>query len=525
MSAEPTRTTQHGAKAPLRAYGWVGVSTEAQARSEKESIPAQKRDVEAAAERLGVKLIDILVVPGFSRNYIDFPEMRDDMLRDGIEAPARLQRLWENKGLDLFICKDADRFGRTLPVLSTIAAHIVFTAGARIYVAAKGIMIDPDNYNMFVAMFGLMAADEVHRLQERYETGMRRRFEDGLPGTNPPLSHKIVFDGKTRRLVLDDDKAAFWADLADFFLSGLPYHDLAAAMAGRGHRSPRTGKAYNGMSLRRLLYNPYLWGHVAYRWHGQEGAWGYDDSQPLPPGTQVIRDSVPAVYEGELALKVQAELRRREAIIRGRTQPDGTHRFTGLFVCGDCGYHMVHVRDRYYCPTRWIVGREHVTCANTVRIRESTATAQIGLFLERWLNQPGSDLPRPKAENGGEIHGALEQLEKDAANLERRIRVLIAKQADAPLNVGPLYDEQIQAESARLEAIRERRLALLSRIESSAQRAQREQSREEIAELGVARFFAQSNTAINQMLHRLMGPARFVVDGGEIVDVRFPDQR
>ena len=65
----------------------------------------------------------------------------------------------------------------------------------------------------------------------------------------------------------------------------------------------------------------------------------FDEEYPAPPGYKVWRNTIPPVYTSEQAELVKAELRRRIEI-KGRTRPQDSYRFTGLFVCGECWRNM-----------------------------------------------------------------------------------------------------------------------------------------------------------------------------------------
>lgn len=123
----------------LRVLGWGGVSTLDQAKDERQSLATQRAAIEAYCAREGGHLVDYLEVPGFSRDYIDFGEMRDDMSKAGITAPAQLEAHWNARDFDVFACYDAHRFGRTLPIITYIGARIVQTAGAKMYLTAKNM--------------------------------------------------------------------------------------------------------------------------------------------------------------------------------------------------------------------------------------------------------------------------------------------------------------------------------------------------------------------------------------------------
>jgi hypothetical protein len=104
------------------------------------------------------------------------------------------------------------------------------------------------------------------------------------------------------------------------------------------------GKPYYSHYMYRLIMKPLFWGHTA-RNHNSAtskngfkyGAWIYDESEPIPEGAMMFRNTHPPVWEGELADLIKAELKRRSETVRGHSDPEYTHRFSGLVVCAECG--------------------------------------------------------------------------------------------------------------------------------------------------------------------------------------------
>ena len=106
---------------------------------------------------------------------------------------------------------------------------------------------------------------------------------------------------------------------------------------------------------------PIFWGHTA-RHHNSAtskngfrfGFWIFDESEPIPEGAIMFRNTHPPVWDGELASLIKAELKRRTETVRGKSDPAHTHRFSGLGVCAECGSFLAtFVNDNYrglVCP-------------------------------------------------------------------------------------------------------------------------------------------------------------------------------
>jgi hypothetical protein len=124
------------------------------------------------------------------------------------------------------------------------------------------------------------------------------------------MSHKIVRDDKGRAvtLVVDESRRRLLDDLAAVFLEGYAFEEVEKQLYERfGHINQRTGKRFAASMTRKLLYNPYFWGHAALGHNGKaSGAWVYDLDLEPPPDVTIYRNTHPPAYTGDLALRIQA---------------------------------------------------------------------------------------------------------------------------------------------------------------------------------------------------------------------------
>ncbi|MEP7289494.1 MAG: recombinase family protein [Chloroflexota bacterium] len=126
------------------------MSSEEQAKDERDSLNGQERAGRAWAEANDAKIVDVLKV-SFSRDYRDLNECNQDMKKHGYYALDTLIELWESKpmGLDGLWCRDLTRIGRTGSLLTRVVEEII-DRGGRIYSQAEG-WIDAQNGAMQAA--------------------------------------------------------------------------------------------------------------------------------------------------------------------------------------------------------------------------------------------------------------------------------------------------------------------------------------------------------------------------------------
>lgn len=515
---------------PLKAVIWSAVSTKKQAADEKESLPAQEREALAICETNGWQVVDILRVPGHTRRARNIDRLAAEARREGIEAFDRLIAHWDACDFDVLVVKDATRFARSQSTAAEVVEATIQESGARIYAWASGGMIDESTMRGFIALSGYASAVEMDNLRSRQQVGYAGRTKRGLP-TNQmlPFSHLLQRDpqtGKAQHIILDESKRRLFDDFATLLLEGLSWRFIERDLYERfGHTRP-DGTPYKKYAFYHVAHNPYFWGHSA-RNHkniklanGQKtDLWCFDETFPVPEGVTVKRHNHPAVFTGELAERVKAELRRRRMVIRGSARPSRTHKFTGLLVCAYCGFSVVFQSDATYCCRSKYSARARRGCEVTRCISARKIQRSINPLLQR-LIETGSvhalfenSTPDPAAR--------IDALVKEIEATEDQIRRLIGKQAAAPDSVSTLYDEQISAFGEQLKILKVN-LNEAQRQSYQHDTAGAQLAADELIAMGVEDFWKQDDTRINQLLHRLFGMRRLMMKDNAIIGVAFP---
>ncbi|HEX3052216.1 MAG TPA: recombinase family protein [Aggregatilineaceae bacterium] len=519
----------------LRAIIWAAVSTAPQANEdEKVSLPKQESDARALCDRNGWSMVEVLKVPGHSRHYIDIHQAASDMREQGIVAFDRLLDHWRLKDFDVLIVRDGDRFARTQTLHSYVTESTI-QMGARIYSLTDG-WIDETNYRLWIAMGGYRAASDIDRLVKARKAGMDKRAQRGLPTSSGLLwSHLLIRDsnGNAQKVIVDPAKRRLLDDLADVVIEGVSWPKVGKELYTRFGHVNNSGKAFGTTQMYQALHNPTFWGNNAryfnskkYPNRERKGLWCFDPDIPAPEGVVIFYGTHEPAYTGEVAAKVQAELRRRRGI-QGNTRPNRTHRFTGLLICAECGYNLTityssEAHDRMYwrCNSKYNERQSAAACSQNKFIRDDAVFAVIDDLLHQMIDLRDlrpfeSDTP-PNADSQ---HITL--LENEIATLEGQLQRLIMKQASIEdESLWNAYDAQILATNDRLKIMRADLHARRLRQPSSAVRQEQERAYRDIADMTVEQFWRRSSTEINQYLHRLMGGRRFLVYNGQIVRIR-----
>lgn len=519
----------------LRATIWCAVSTKAQADDEKDSLPAQERNAVALCEREGWQIVDVLRVPGHSRDYIDFHELARDARQAGIDAFDRLAAHWKAKDFDVLICFDGNRFAREQSVHAYITSYIV-QSGMRIYSLSDG-WVDQKNYRMWTAMNGYKAATEIDQFVEKTRIGKEKRVERGLPVHAATFSHKIIRDkhnGRAIGLEVDEAYRRFWLDLAELILSEphLSWHDIGRAMNARGYRRTN-GVPYSYTYLRKVLYHPQIWGNTAINFSRRRlGCWAFDPFIPAPEGTVIHYGMINPVYEGELAERVKAELTRR--FLEGeRRSPYGSRRFSGLIICEVCGCSVCidgtgNGGEYYRCFTwrkqRLGDGRFTIpSCGN----RQSVSAPYVTAWLDSRLQQAiTSDDPEMLFQDTKYplLSLQMEAIQKDITQGNERLNTLINELSYPDLSdrVKQRIHDAIRETDAQLSLLEKRLAELRAQVESDEAITRRHKAFQRIKK--AEDFWELPPSEINRLLRDLFGRWKLVVNAGQIVGMGFKNK-
>jgi DNA invertase Pin-like site-specific DNA recombinase len=516
-----------------RAIVWAAVSTRRQTDEEKASLPVQEADAQAVCAKNGWEVIEVLSVPGHSRRGRDIFEVAREMERNGINAFTRLLKHLEQGDFDILVCRDGDRFARSQSLFARVVEDTVIGAKARIYSMADG-MVDEHNFRMWIAMCGYRAAGEVDKLVEYRRTGLSKRVSRGLPTARPVLTHTVIRDdqGKAIKMVIDESKRRLLDDLATLLLEGIAFNQLSAELYRRfGHINPTTGRYYSYNQFHKLLYNPYFWGHAALNYDtnkfhavGRAGRWVYDENEPLPPGVVVHRNTHESAYTGDLAQRVQAELRRREQMV-GKTNPSGRYAYSGLLICGECGFrlsaHTHHAGERGYpedyiywqCGTRRKI-RYRPYLPNCSQ-RGITKLATVNDFVRRLLAQIFEDKDLQAIQNKGHTGRVvrLDSMKAEIEDLTTRLETMIREQAERKsATARELYTQQIDEMAERLDILEERYSTEITVEGTQTKTIERQMEMlDYLLAKGVETVMSLPPVQLNQYLHQLLADVKIQV--------------
>jgi DNA invertase Pin-like site-specific DNA recombinase len=423
-------------KRPYRVIVWCAVSSKRQAAEDKISLPAQEQEGREFAEAVGGVTVDVLLVPGHTRDIVLFEDAAREM-----EAYQQLREHCEVRDFDVLWARDPDRLGRD-PALAQTVASLVERADAEVYVASAPHPIGQGGSgHRYVYAMQAVSAGENQRQRKRYhKMGMRRRVEGGLVPCRWPYGYRPVRDPVSGRVVgaeLTEDAGAVRM-ATERFIRGDPYAVIARMLDESVYSPPETDH-WNSQTIYQWMQSDTYAGLPS---------WGeFRASKPSA--------AFPAIWD---ETTYQAVLRERENR-RGQTNRryDGGSPFLDVAFCARCGGRMTRAISnagtmRLRCATHSSVRRTGVGCHPNY-IQMDVVRAEVSAYLA------GLDDPQKVAAELAEgpdqdrIEARLAEIEKQAAASEPKRKRLALAFASGAMDM-EMYretDDQILVDLSRLE--------------------------------------------------------------------------
>lgn len=508
--------------AEKRALIWAAVSTREQDKEGKYSLEAQQRDGAIVCERMGWQVVDTLVVPGFSRDYYTLAEVATAAEDQEVYAFRKLVDHIKKRDFDIFIFFDADRFGRKSSLVHEVIGRIVDDCKARLYSLKDG-MIDAEGAGIYKTLKAMEAENHVRKLKEYRKRGMERRAERGLSVSSvTPLFHKLIRDsaGNEVGVVLNEDLRLLWDDLYTVLVDQHePYDTIEVVLATMGHTRP-DGRPYPHRYMYNLLANPAFWGHRAmyyarkihFRKEGYR-RWCWDETIEPPEGAIVHRNILPAVYTGEQAERVKAEMLRRVLVVAGRGHSNTSYRFSQVVFCDECGKRMAVTQSKKVYL--------YLRCNTAHHVQQLGDCTQKGYLSFPYLQELLTDaIVRRMRGEGDSLLDTASSVATPAKSddtalligkLTSQIGVLIREQSAAPDAAQDYYRQEIATLSRKIETLTHRTLSAEKTNQKRELIAARQQyAYSQVEAIGIEAFWELPDPQINQLLLDMLGEWRLV---------------
>lgn len=405
----------------------VGVSTDMQARDDKDSIPDQIATCRKVIEDLRGVEAGVYVMDGYSRTgYDGLAEAMENIppLKDAVDAAAKNE-------YDVLILDHFDRLGDLGKMLHSRFKKL----RKQLYSARESARLqDPaayDPYNdeytdMLISMQGVKQNYRINKIRRGWNIGIPARVEKGLHPLSLVYGYKLTEKNKPAALV--PEEARLIVQMKNMFLSGMTYTEIARRADASGIAPPR-GEEWKRQTIKRILVNPFYAGTVRFR-----------PREDAPRSEWKISEGKhTALWDESTHHAIVAEAKRR---MDGKRNYDARYPFTGLTVCGICGkkiskhgrvpYEYMACFTHRHWAQRYEDAVEFLTNAVIDQFQEYQSAPHKpvdlaplrerlnGIEEDRELVQEGF---RARVYNAQEAASQIARLESEAEDIQRKIAI------------------------------------------------------------------------------------------------------
>lgn len=235
--------------------------------------------------------------------------------------------------IDLIVTKSVSRFARnTVDSLTTVRK--LKEKGVEVYFEKENIYTLDSKGELLITIMSSLAQEESRSISENVTWGRRKQFADGkvcLPYSRF-LGYEKGPDGLPQIVPEQAEQVRY---IYDLFMLGMSPWSIAKRLTAEGIPSPGGKEVWQVSTVRSILTNEKYKGNALL-----QKAFTVDFLQKKSKVNEgevpqyYVRDSHPAIIAPDLFERVQAEMRRRQAM---GNKYSGKSVLSGRIVCGGCG--------------------------------------------------------------------------------------------------------------------------------------------------------------------------------------------
>lgn len=346
---------------------------------------------------------------------------------DGLFVRPEMIRLLsdiEKNIYDGVLCVDIDRLGRVDTkdrgiILDTFKSHNTkIITPRKIY----DLNNDIDEFSTEIEM--LLARQELKKITQRMQAGIRRTLEDGYHVGEPPYGYKRTYINKRPTLAINEEEAAVVRKIFDMYVNdGVGSEIIADTINSMGYKT-RKNTAFSRSTIRFILQNETYIGKIIWnkRKHIKKKRPVDKHHSILNPEEEwIVAQGVhEAIIDDETFSKAQE-------IKKTRSHPPSNtgvvkNPFAGLLRCKNCGQLMSR---QTYSRTE-----PRLLCTNNACNKSTTVSKVEDAVLNSLKNYLAEFKLKLKNENNSEQENKKKELDTKILEIKKQLSVY-AKQKES----------------------------------------------------------------------------------------------
>lgn len=330
-------------------------------------------------------------------NQLTILEVYEEVVSgDGLFIRPQMIRLLSDIEADKFdgvLCMDIDRLGRVDTKDRGIILDAFKSHNTKIITPRKIYDLNDEIDEFSTEMQMLMARQELKKITQRMQTGIKKSIEEGYHVCEPPYGYRRIYAGKRPTLEICEEEARVVRMVFDMYVNqSFGSQVIAETINSMGYKT-RKGSQFSRNTIRFFLQNPTYIGKVVWnkRKHLKKKFPTDKHRFVLNPEKQwIVSNGIhQPIIDEEIFLQAQQirETRSHPPSFTGKIK----NPFAGLIYCRNCGQIMLRQTSkktppRLLCPT---VGCTKSTIISDVEtaiiniVRDTVKTYQIQLNRER----------------------------------------------------------------------------------------------------------------------------------------------
>lgn len=309
--------------------------------------------------------------------------------------------------IDYILTKSLSRLSRN--VLDTlIIIRKLKERGINMYFENENLNSIEDEAEFAITLRGILAQEESRNLSENIQWGYQRKFENGDIFTK--YKNFMGYQCENGNLVIVPEQAEVVKTIFNLYLDGMTLQQIKEQLEGQRIKTATGKDVWATYVIQKMFKNETYKGCTMFqKTYTEDYITGKRKVNHGERAKYYVEDTHPAIVSKDVFDRVQAEMKRREKIVRNndgsieapKNKINSKYILGNLLVCGDCGASYRRRTERgkvlWRCATRIEKGKDECSLSPTLN--------------EEWLKEQLSELICDGTYHEGAVKSKVDRIE------------------------------------------------------------------------------------------------------------------
>lgn len=276
--------------------------------------------------------------------------------------------------IDYILTKSLSRLSRNVTIIRKLKER-----GINMYFENENLNSIEDEAEFAITLSGILAQKESRNLSENIQWGYQRKFENGDIFTK--YKNFMGYQCENGNLVIVPEQAEVVKAIFNLYLDGMTLQQIKEHLEFQQIKTATSKDVWATYVIQKMLKNEKYTGCTMFqKTFTEDYLTGKRKVNHGERAKYYIEDTHPAIVSKDIFNRVQAEMKRRERIVRNddgsieasKSKFNSKYIIDNLLVCGDCGASYRRRTERgkvlWRCATRIEKGKNE--CALSPMVNE-----------------------------------------------------------------------------------------------------------------------------------------------------------